>query len=154
MKLSRAVLLLALMPVAIAGCKLKETTQEAPGTIAAPPDVAAPPAGAIKTDSGLAFKILTVGLGRAHPTMTSTVTVHYTGWTTDGKMFESSVPSGQPISIAVSGVIPGWSEALQLMVAGEKRRLWIPGNLAYDNDPRQSVPKGMLVFDLELLAVK
>jgi peptidylprolyl isomerase len=82
------------------------------------------------------------------------VTVNYTGWTTDGKMFDSSIPRGEPSTFEVSGVIPGWTEGVQLMVVGEKRRFWIPGALAYDNIPDPNAPKGMLVFDIELLAVK
>src|SRR5215510_8187188 len=97
-------------------------------SIPAPPDVAAPPKDAQKTASGLASKVIVPGKGKDHPTSTSQVTVHYTGWTTDGKMFDSSV-GGQPISFPLTGVIKGWTEGLQLMVVGEKRRLWIPGNL-------------------------
>jgi len=121
--------------------------------IPAPADVAAPPKDAQKTASGLASKVLTPGKGKDHPTSTSQVTVHYTGWTTDGKMFDSSV-GGQPITFPLNGVIKGWTEGLQLMVVGEKRRFWIPGNLAYDNSTRPGVPKGMLVFDVELLQFK
>jgi peptidylprolyl isomerase len=80
--------------------------------------------------------------------------VHYTGWTTDGKMFDSSVARGEPATFPLNGVIKGWTEGVQLMVVGEKRRFWIPGNLAYDNSPRPGAPKGMLVFDVELLAIK
>jgi peptidylprolyl isomerase len=119
----------------------------------APADVAAPPKDAQKTSSGLASKILTPGKGKDHPKSTSQVTVHYSGWTTDGKMFDSSV-GGQPITFPLNGVIKGWTEGLQLMVVGEKRRFWIPGNLAYDNSSRPGAPKGMLVFDVELLGIK
>ena len=79
------------------------------------------------------------------------MTVHYTGWSTDGKMFDSSVARGAPSSFPVNGVIAGWTEGLQLMVVGEKRRLWIPAELAYKG---KRGPQGMLVFDVELLAVK
>jgi peptidylprolyl isomerase len=116
--------------------------------------VAAPPADAVRTASGLASKVLTVGTGNVRPGPTSTVRVNYTGWTTDGKMFDSSVARGEPAEFALNAVIPGWTEGLQLMVVGEKRRFWIPGNLAYDNSPRPDAPKGMLVFDIELLDVK
>ena len=120
----------------------------------APPDVAAPPADAQKTASGLASKVITPGKGKVHPTATSRVLVHYTGWTTDGKMFDSSVQRGQPIAFPLNGVIKGWTEGVQLMVEGEKRRFWIPGNLAYDNSTRPGAPKGMLVFDVELLEIQ
>jgi FKBP-type peptidyl-prolyl cis-trans isomerase len=115
-----------------------------------PPDVAAPPADATKTASGLASKVLRPGTGKDHPAPTDMATVHYTGWTTDGKMFDSSVAKGKPISFRVNGVIAGFSEALQLMVPGEKRRVWIPESLAYKG---QREPKGLLVFDLELIAI-
>ena len=118
-----------------------------------PPDVAAAPADATKTASGLASKILTPGTGKDHPGPTDKVKVHYTGWTTDGKMFDSSVQRGQPASFGVNGVIAGWTEGLQLMVVGEKRRLWIPANLAYGSRPRPGAPSGDLVFDVELLDI-
>jgi peptidylprolyl isomerase len=115
-----------------------------------PDDVAAPPADAEKTASGLASKVLKPGVGSEHPTATSTVTVHYTGWTTDGKMFDSSVVRNEPATFPLNRVIPGWTEGVQLMVAGEKRRLWIPEELAYKGAP--GAPQGMLVFDVELLS--
>ncbi len=127
---------------------------QAAQTIAAPPDVAKPPADAPKTKSGLASKVLQPGTGTVHPTSNSTVTVHYTGWTTDGKMFDSSVARGQSISFPLNGVIAGWTEGVQLMVEGEKRRFWIPGNLAYDNMDKPGAPKGMLVFDVELIKIQ
>jgi peptidylprolyl isomerase len=137
---------------ALAGCTLRE--EPAGATIPAPPDVAAPPADASRTASGLASKIIQVGVSNIRPSLRSTVRVNYTGWTTDGKMFDSSVARGEPAEFAVDQVIPGWTEGLQLMVVGEKRRFWIPGSLAYDSNPDPSTPKGTLVFDIELLAVK
>lgn len=119
---------------------------------AAPLDVAAPPADAIKTKSGLASRVLRPGTGTAHPTARSTVTVHYMGWTTKGEMFDSSTLRGEPISFKLDEVIKGWTEGVQLMVVGEKRRLWIPERLAYQG--QEGPPKGMLVFDVELLAIK
>jgi peptidylprolyl isomerase len=118
--------------------------------------VAAPPADALRTASGLASKVLQVGMTNIRPSLRSTVRVNYTGWTTDGKMFDSSVLHGGPQQFQVGGVIPGWTEGLQLMVAGEKRRFWIPGNLAYGDGPAEpgGPPKGMLVFDIELVAVQ
>jgi len=116
-----------------------------------PTDVKAPPPDAKKTPSGLAYKVLHEGSGGRHPKSSSTVTVHYTGWTTDGKMFDSSVVRGQPASFQVTGVIPGWTEGLQLMVEGEKTRFWIPEKLAYKG---QSPPYGMLVFDVELIKIE
>lgn len=119
-----------------------------------PTDVAAPPKDAQKTASGLASKVLVRGKGTEHPTSTSQVTVHYSGWTTDGKLFDSSVVRNEPATFPLDRVIKGWTEGLQLMVVGEKRRFWIPGALAYDNSTRPGVPKGMLVFDVELLSFK
>ena len=141
--------------VGLAGCTLKE---QRPTAIPPPPDVAAPPTDASRTASGLASKVLQVGMSNVRPSLMSTVRVHYTGWTTDGKMFDSSVVRGEPAEFPVSQVIPGWTEGLQLMVVGEKRRFWIPGKLAYDSIPDTAgappSPKGMLVFDVELIAVK
>ncbi len=116
-----------------------------------PPDVKAPPADAKKTASGLAYKVLTPGTGKRHPSAISQVTVHYTGWTTDGKMFDSSVTRGEPATFPLDGVIAGWTEGLQLMVEGEKTRFWIPEPLAYQG---RRAPFGMLVFDVELLRVQ
>lgn len=122
-----------------------------PKAIAAPDDVAAAPADAEITPSGLATKVLQPGKGTVHPKATSRVRVHYTGWTTDGAMFDSSVVRGQPIDFGLNQVIAGWTEGVQLMVEGEKRRLWIPENLAYKGMP--GAPAGMLVFDVELIAI-
>jgi peptidylprolyl isomerase len=117
----------------------------------APSDVKAPPADAKRTVSGLAYKVLQEGTGGRHPKPSSQVTVHYSGWTTDGKMFDSSIVKGQPATFGVDGVIPGWTEGLQLMVEGEKARFWIPEKLAYKG---QSPPYGMLVFDVELIKIQ
>jgi FKBP-type peptidyl-prolyl cis-trans isomerase len=117
----------------------------------APADVKGPPPDAKKTSSGLAYKVLKEGTGGRHPKVDGTVSVHYSGWTTDGKMFDSSVVRGQPTSFAVNGVIPGWTEGLQLMFEGEKTRLWIPEKLAYEG---KRAPYGMLVFDVELLKIE
>jgi peptidylprolyl isomerase len=117
-----------------------------------PKDVAAIPADAQKTASGLASKVLKKGTGSDHPKESSTVKVDYTGWTTDGKMFDSSVTRGQPAQFPLKGVIAGWTEGVQLMVVGEKRRFWIPEELAYKGRP--GAPQGMLVFDVELLETK
>ncbi len=118
----------------------------------APADVAAPPPDALKTKSGLAYKVLKAGAGTDHPKRSSKVTVHYTGWTTDGKMFDSSVAKGQPATFPLDQVIPGWTEGVQLMVEGEKTRFWIPQRIAYDG--QQGMPSGMLVFDVELIAIQ
>ena len=123
----------------------------APSPRIAPPDVAAPPADAKKTSSGVAYKVLRPGKGTTHPQRTSRVTVHYTGWTTDGKMFESSVERGAPATFGLNEVIEGWTEGVQLMVEGERARFWIPERLAYKGE---RPPRGMLVFDIELIAIQ
>lgn len=120
-------------------------------SLPAPDDVAAAPADAEKTASGLASRVLVEGTGTEHPTATSNVTVHYTGWTTDGEMFDSSVERGSTATFPLNQVIPGWTEGLQLMVVGEKRRFWIPADLAYGDSGRVA---GMLVFDVELFEFK
>ena len=119
--------------------------------IPAPDDVAAPPADAETTASGLASKVLEAGSGSVNPTATSNVTVHSTGWTTDGRMFDSSVARGQPSMFPLNRVIRGWTEGVQLMVVGEKRRFWIPEELAYGG---RRAPFGLLVFDVELIAIQ
>ncbi len=117
----------------------------------APDDVKAAPADAKKTASGLAYKMQREGTGGRHPRSNSQVTVHYTGWTTDGKMFDSSVVRGEPATFALDGVIAGWTEGLQLMYEGEKTRFWIPEKLAYQG---KSAPYGLLVFDVELIKIQ
>jgi peptidylprolyl isomerase len=127
------------------------TAQQPPAakTIPAPEDVAKPPADATTTTSGLAWKVLSPGKGKVKPAATDLVTVHYTGWTTDGKMFDSSVAAGKPVTFPLNRLIKGWGEGVQMMLVGEKRRLWIPQTLAYNGQPGR--PAGMLVFDIELI---
>lgn len=123
-----------------------------PATVQAPPDVAMPPADGEKSRTGLVWKVLKKGTGAIHPTPGSKVVVHYSGWTTDGKLFDSSVVRGQALRIPLGNVIPGWREGVMQMVVGEKRRLWIPEKLAYAG--RAGAPPGMLVFDVELLKIE
>jgi FKBP-type peptidyl-prolyl cis-trans isomerase len=117
----------------------------------APADVKAPPADAQRTPSGLAYQVLRPGTGTHHPSKADMVTVHYTGWTTDGKMFDSSLPRGAPSTFPLDHVIAGWTEGMKLMVEGEKARFWIPQSLAYKGE---SSPFGMLVFDIELIKIQ
>ncbi len=145
MSLRLATVLLCLSAVA---CTVDPTVTET--GLPAPPDVAGPPADSLKTPSGLSTRVLRQGTGQRHPRATDTVVVHYTGWTTDGTMFESSIVRGEPTEFRLDGVIPGWTEGVQMMVEGEQRRLWIPEHLAY----RGAEPKGMLVFDIELIEIK
>ena len=133
------------------------STGQAPAAedIPAPEDVAAAPAEAEKTASGLASKVIKAGTGKEMPSAEDTVTVHYSGWETSGKMFDSSLKRGEPASFPLNRVIKGWTEGLQLMVVGEKRRFWIPADLAYGDKPsRPGGPSGTLCFDVELLKIK
>src|SRR3984893_10728627 len=108
------ILLISMFALAVAA--LSASAQPAaPPPIPAPANVAAPPADAVKTASGLATAVLTPGTGTDHPTKEDLVTVDYTGWTTDGKMFDSSIPRGKPSTFPVNTAIPGFSEGLQLM---------------------------------------
>lgn len=129
-----------------------ELVELAPSPTVAPADVAAPPADAKRTPSGLAYKVMKPGTGSAKPSRDSKVTVHYSGWTTDGKLFDSSVKRGQPATFGLGDVIEGWTEGVQLMVVGEKTRFWIPQNLAYKG--QSGMPRGMLVFDVELVGIQ
>ncbi|MGE3274449.1 MAG: FKBP-type peptidyl-prolyl cis-trans isomerase [Vicinamibacterales bacterium] len=118
-----------------------------------PADVAAPPDDAIRTASGLAYKVLKPGTGTEGPTAASEVTVHYSGWTaSDGKLFDSSVMRGVPATFRLGDVIEGWAEGMQLMTIGQRMRFWIPEELAYKGEAGS--PAGMLVFDVELLGFR
>jgi FKBP-type peptidyl-prolyl cis-trans isomerase len=147
--MSRALLIVLIASLLFISCGGEGTPA---ASIPAPPDVAAPPPDAVRTSSGLATKVLAQGSGAQHPRPNSRVTVHYTGWTTDGKMFDSSVVRGQPSTFGLDEVIQGWTEGLQMMVVGEKRRFWIPEGLAYRG--RSGAPRGMLVFDVELIRIE
>ncbi len=132
-----------------------DTAAPAASGLPAPADVAEAPKDADKTKSGLVSKVIEKGTGTKHPKPEDTVLVSYTGWTKDGKMFDSSIVHGKPISFGVTEVIPGWTEGLQLMVEKEKRRFWIPAALAYGDTPRQpGAPSGPLTFDVELLEIR
>lgn len=108
----------------------------------------------VTTASGLEYKVMTAGSGEA-PKATDEVTVNYRGTLLDGTEFDSSYTRGQPASFAVNKVIPGWTEALQLMKPGAKYQLFVPPQLAYDLRARPGIPPGsMLIFDVELLGIK
>jgi hypothetical protein len=110
-----------------------------------------------RTALGLAYCILQEGPPGTVPGASDTVRVHYTGWTVEGTMFDSSVERGEPLDLPLNGVIRGWTEGLRLMTPGDKARLWIPGNLGYGRrEPGEAAgtpPKGTLIFDIELLSV-
>ena len=117
----------------------------------APESVAAPPKEAQTTKTGLRYLIVRHGSGKVRPAAGAKLEVHYSGWTTDGKLFDSSVERGTPFSFELGHVIPGFAEGVQLMVEGDKALLWIPEELAYKGKP--GVPAGMLVFEIELLRI-
>lgn len=106
------------------------------------------------TTSGLQYQVLKAGTGNTHPTATDQVNVHYHGTLLDGTVFDSSVDRGEPISFGLNQVIAGWTEGLQLMVEGEKTRLFIPSHLAYGNKSAGKIkPGSTLIFDVELLGI-
>jgi FKBP-type peptidyl-prolyl cis-trans isomerase len=128
--------------------------QKPPRPPVPPADVKAPPRNARRTDSGLAYRVLRKGRGREHPGPESVVEVEYSGWTTDGRLFDSTFNSGEPKEVPLSRALRGWTEGLQLMVPGEKTRFWIPASLAHGDRPTQpGNPGGMLVFDIELVRI-
>ena len=107
------------------------------------------------TESGLQYEIIKSGNG-IKPSKTDTVSVHYHGTLIDGTVFDSSVERGTPASFGVHQVIPGWTEALQLMDIGSKYRLFIPQELAYGANPHPGgpiQPFSALIFEVELLEI-
>jgi len=118
----------------------------------APAHVAAAPPDAKKTRSGLAYRLLRHGDGKLRPSASDRVQVHYSAWTSDGKLFDSSVVRGKPATLPVSRVIPGWAEGLQLMTEGDKALFWIPEQLAYAG--HEGSPRGLLVYEVELRKIE
>ena len=110
--------------------------------------------GVVTLPSGLQYTILQAGTG-PKPALTDMVRVHYHGTLIDGKVFDSSVERGKPIELSVNGVIPGWTEALQLMPVGSKWKLFIPSNLAYGDQAAGPMigPGSTLIFEVELLDI-
>lgn len=108
-----------------------------------------------ETASGLQYKVIKMGTG-SKPAATDTVITHYHGTLIDGKVFDSSVDRGEPVSFPVNQVIPGWTEALQMMPVGSKWTLYIPSNLAYGERGAGGVigPNETLIFEVELLGIK
>jgi FKBP-type peptidyl-prolyl cis-trans isomerase FklB len=110
--------------------------------------------GVITLPSGLQYKVVTAGKG-ASPKSSDTVVTHYRGSLIDGKVFDSSYERGEPVTFPVTGVIPGWTEALQKMKVGDKWQLFIPANLAYGEHGSGPIgPNSVLIFDIELLEIK
>lgn len=107
------------------------------------------------TESGLQYKVLEPGKGTQHPGPKTVVKVHYEGTFIDGKVFDSSIKRGRPTKFPLNKVIKGWTEGLQLMVVGEKRRFFISPKLGYGNRWVGHIPPGStLIFDVELLEIE
>ena len=105
------------------------------------------------TESGLQYEVVKAAEG-AKPKASDSVTVHYTGTLIDGTVFDSSVERGTPTTFPLNGVIPGWTEGLQLMNVGSKFRFAIPSNLAYgERGPQKIGPNSTLIFDVELISI-
>jgi len=111
--------------------------------------------GVVTLPSGLQYKVISKGKGEK-PKITDKVTTHYRGTLIDGKEFDSSFSRGEPATFPVNGVIPGWTEALQLMEVGSKWQLFIPSNLAYgERGAGEKIgPSATLIFDIELLSIQ
>jgi FKBP-type peptidyl-prolyl cis-trans isomerase len=109
--------------------------------------------GVVETASGLQYEVITEGTGEKPASANSRVTTHYHGTTIDGKVFDSSVQRGQPLSFGLNQVIKGWTEGLQLMPVGSKYKLFLPHELAYgERGAGGSIPGGAtLIFEVELL---
>lgn len=109
----------------------------------------------ITTASGLQYEVLTEGTGGAKPSATDSVTVHYKGTLTDGKVFDSSYDRGQPATFPLNRVIPGWTEGVQLMTEGSKFKFTIPSNLGYGAAGAGGLipPNATLVFEVELIKI-
>ena len=111
--------------------------------------------GSVQTASGLVYTEMVAGSG-AQPKSTETVEVHYTGQLIDGTVFDSSVRRGEPVSFPLNGVVPGWTEGVQMMRVGGKARLVLPPELAYgeDGSPPVIPPNATLIFEIELLSIE
>ncbi len=121
----------------------------------APRNVAAIPKAAAVTSEGIGILTLRAGDQTTYPELKSTIVVHYSGWTTDGRMFDSSRLREATASFPLDRLITGWQLAIPKLSKGEMARIWIPGTLAYDNrEDRPFAPKGMLVFDVELIEIE
>ena len=122
------------------------------GPRSVPEDLTSPPADAERTASGLVTKVLAPGTQGIHPDTNDLVAVHFIGWTAAGHEFQTTVGQEKPAVFDLQQVFPGWAEAMQLMVPGEIRRLWIPQRLGPPNP--SSGPRGDAVFDVQLIMIK
>ncbi len=115
-----------------------------------PADVKGPPRSAVVEPNGVASKVLVKGSGSVHPRADSTIEIEYASWTSDGKFLSASSTLGNVATVGLGGDAPGWADALRRMVAGEKRRIWIPRRLALSDDEEAPAPKTGVVVDVEL----
>ena len=148
--ISSAVLLLA------TGCQTTETKEDETYLPGSQPAPAVDSAGKFTTRSGLQYKVLASGPAEGRsPTRLDSVVVHYRGTLTDGTVFDSSIDRGQPATFPVAHVIPGWTEALQLMKPGDEWVLFIPARLAYGSQGAGSKipPDSDLIFQVRLLQI-
>lgn len=114
-----------------------------------PADLARPVGAEALHPKRITSRVLKPGSGTAHPRVSDWVSVRYSGWTTDGKLFDSTLTKGSYEVFRLRDTIQGWREGIPLMVVGERRRFWIPERLAYQGE--EGKPAGTLVFDVELL---
>ena len=145
MRNPRCVILLILLAA------ISVAAQTPASQIPVPSDVASPPANATKTKNGVASEVIKPGTGEARPIKDDVVTIQYSAWTTDGKMFDSSVVRGRPSEMALKNMLPGLAEGIEQMQVGETRRLWIPEKLGFKG--KEGKPKGTLVFDVTLVDI-
>ncbi|HMV70339.1 MAG TPA: FKBP-type peptidyl-prolyl cis-trans isomerase, partial [Myxococcota bacterium] len=116
-----------------------------------PIDVGRVPPVAIRSDSGLAWRVLRAGAGDVRPGPDDTVVVQWSGWLPDGTLLDSTSLRGAALELPLREAPPGWAEAIQQMAPGEKRRLWVPGAL---DGGRHPFGAGMLVYEIELMEIK
>lgn len=146
-------LLTAMLALPLSAQPAKLDAKQLAARLAPPDNLRLPPANALRTASGLRYVILKRGTGSTHPLPTSTVVIDYIGWDFQGRVFDSSLPRGEPSRFPLLGLIPGWQEGVPLMSPGDSFRFWIPGKLAYDSAPEGGdSPRGKLVFDITLHA--
>jgi FKBP-type peptidyl-prolyl cis-trans isomerase FklB len=154
---SFVILAVAVAAITVAACSKSETASapaEKAETAAAAPAAGAAGGSVVTTQSGLQYEVLASGTGKS-PSASDSVTVNYRGTLTDGTEFDSSYKRGQPAVFPVNRVIPGWTEALQLMKEGDKWKLTIPPQLAYGERGAGKLipPNSTLVFEVELIKV-
>jgi FKBP-type peptidyl-prolyl cis-trans isomerase FklB len=114
-------------------------------------------AGVVTLPNGLQYEVLKAGTDNTHPTLASRVKCHYTGTLINGTKFDSSVDRGEPTTFALTNVITGWQQAIQLMTVGSKWKIYVPAELGYGDNPRPGgpiTPGATLVFEVELLGIE